>query len=443
MRGFRSTFILLVIFLGLIGYIYFYESKRPPGGDQAGTAQKVFTVETEKIEELSVKTAAGDPTVLKKVDGTWQITAPVSATADQNEAMGLTTNLATLELQRVVDEAPSDIAQYGLAAPRVEIGFRAEGDTELRRIQLGDKTATGADLYAKIPSESRVFLISSYLESTFNRSTFDLRDKTILKFQRDAIDTVEVVAGRAGTTLAKSGSDWRLTSPLSARADTVTVDGLIGRLQAAQMKSIAAAETDGAGLAEYGLDIPSAAITLAAGSARATLAVGKEADPGSHYARDTSRPLVFTIDASLVDDLKKEASAYRPKDVFDFRPFSASRIEVVRDGTREAFEKKSEDAGAAAWHRLDPAGAVDAARMDTFLASLSGLSIDGYVDAGTATGNPVAEVIVTFDDGKKQERVTFSRGGEDAFAARPGEPGAGKLAVSRLDEALKALDALK
>ena len=443
MRGFRSTLILLAVFLGLVGYIYFYESKRAPGVDEGETKQKVFTVDSDKIEEISVKATAADPTVLEKVDNAWRITAPVTAPADQNEATGLATNLATLEIQRVVDEAPTDLGQYGLASPHLEVGFRAAGDASLRTVQFGDKTATGADLYAKLPSETRVFLISAYLESTFNRSAFDLRDKTILKFERDKIDKVEISAGKTGITLARQGTDWRLTAPLDARADTMSVDGLIGRLQVGQMKAIAASDADAGALAQYGLDRPSVTVNLLAASARVTLDIGKEADPGSFYARDTSRGMVFTIETSLVDDLKKDAASYRPKDIFEFRPFSASKIQVARDGSSVSFEKVKKDDGTEAWRRIDPAGDVDTTKMDAFLSSLSGLSIDTYVAAGTPTGNPVAEVFVTFDDGQKQERVTFSRLGDDAFASRTGEPGAGKFAASRIEEALKALDALK
>lgn len=443
MRGFRSTIILLVIFLGLVGYIYFYESKRTPGQDPDLVKPRVFTVESDTIEEVSVRIAAGDPTVLKKVDGAWQITAPVATAADQNEATGLTTNLATVEIQRVVDENATDVSQYGLASPRIEIGFRAAGEQEMKVLQVGDKTATGADLYARLPSDSRVFLISSYLESTFNRSTFDLRDKTILKFERDTVDTIEIAAGQARTALSKAGTEWRLTAPVAARADTMTVDGLIGRLQVGQMKSIASSPDAAPDPARYGLDRPSVTVTLGSGSARATLAIGKEADPGTWYARDTAREMVFTVESALVDELKKDPGAFRPKDVFEFRPYSATRIEVTRNGRQEAFEKRKNAEGAETWHRVDPPGDVETSKMDSFLASLSGLSVDTYVEAATPTGNVVAEVFVTFEDGKKQERVTFSSLGPDVFATRPGEPGAGKFLASRLDDALKALDALK
>ena len=66
MRGFRSTFVLLLVLAGLVGYIYFYEMKRPAPGETAEQKQKVFAVETGTIEELEVKAASGERTVLRK-----------------------------------------------------------------------------------------------------------------------------------------------------------------------------------------------------------------------------------------------------------------------------------------------------------------------------------------------------------------------------------------
>ena len=45
----------------------------------------------------------------------------------------------------------------------------------------------------------------------------------------------------------------------------------------------------------------------------------------------------------------------------------------------------------------------------------------------------------SYDNGKF-ERVRFGRGGTDSYGAREGEPGAGKLDASALDDILKALD---
>ena len=49
-------------------------------------------------------------------------------------------------------------------------------------------------------------------------------------------------------------------------------------------------------------------------------------------------------------------------------------------------------------------------------------------------------VFVKFEDGKKEERVTFGKVENDAYAARPGEPGAAKIDATDFNEAVKALD---
>ena len=84
---------------------------------------------------------------------------------------------------------------------------------------------------------------------------------------------------------------------MAVRADYGAVEGLIGRLGTLQMKGITVAEMDDA--KKYGLDSPQYTVTLNAGSARSTLLVGAASGDGSLYAKDASRPMVFTVDGTL------------------------------------------------------------------------------------------------------------------------------------------------
>jgi len=47
---------------------------------------------------------------------------------------------------------------------------------------------------------------------------------------------------------------------------------------------------------------------------------------------------------------------------------------------------------------------------------------------------------VKFDEGKKEEKVTFGQEGSDVYAIRPGEPGAAKADKADLDETTKSFD---
>ena len=115
---------------------------------------------------------------------------------------------------------------------------------------------------------------------------------------------------------------------------------MIGSLQTLAMKSIAepaAAEKD---FPKYGLDKPELTATVGAGSTRATIAIGKADESGFQYARDLSRPMIVTIDPALVNALRKNADSFRPKDVFEFRSFTASRLEITRGAATVAFETR-------------------------------------------------------------------------------------------------------
>ena len=446
MKGLRSTIALVVVLGGLAAYIYFVTWKTP--AEPASKLEKVFSgVTSDKIEEVKVTSDKGEVSTLKKDNGSWQLVAPVAAKADEAEASAIANALGQVEIVRVIDENPADLKDYGLATPRIAIDFKAAGDKDYRRLLIGEKSPTGADLFAKRNDEKKVFLIPAAQESTMNRSTFDLRDKTVLAFQRDKVDAVSVDAGGKTVQLTKDNADWKITQPLQARADYGSVEGLIGRLQTAGMKTIVSDNPTPADLKKYGLDKPAATVDLKLGSARATLAVGGKAADNTVYARDASKPMVVTIDSALVDELKKGADEYRRKDLFEFRPYNANRVEITRDAQTIAFEKtKGQGENAEEkWRRVSPtAGDVDKDKIDSLLSRLSNMRAASFVDASAKTGvnMPAMTVVAKFDDGKKEERVTFGKVDNDVYAARPGEPGAAKVDAMDFTEANKTLDEL-
>jgi hypothetical protein len=155
--------------------------------------------------------------------------------------------------------------------------------------------------------------------------------------------------------------------------------------------------------------------------------------------------MIVTIDPALVNALRNTPDSFRPKDVFEFRSFTATRLEITRGAATTAFEKVTEKDGTSKWKRLSPARDVEASQMDSLLSAFSGLSVSGWVDAKTKTGAdaPIAVVTARFEDGKKEERVAFGKVGSDVFAMRAGEPGAAKVDAAKFDEAIKALEAVK
>jgi len=441
MRGLRFI-ILLLIAIPLAWYAYHDSTKGPI--DDSPKRDKVFAVEADKIDELEIKSESGDRTALRRKGSDWEVVQPIASPADQAAVSGITSNLSSVEIQRVIDENPADLKEFGLAEPRVEVGFKANG--KQLRLQLGQKTPSGTDVYAKLADAKKVFLVPSFLDSTFNHGTFDLRDKAVLKLDREKIDTVEVTAGGRPIRVEKKNGEWQIAEPPLGRAEFGAVDGLVSRISSVQMKSIVPDSSD---LKKYGLDKPAVTVRLGSGSSQATLLIGGPAETGTVYAKDFSRPTVFTIESALLDDLKKEASEYRQKDLFDARSFNTTRLEIVRTGQTTVFEKtkvKDKDGKEQEkWRQTAPvARDVDAAKIEALISAATGARATGFVDSTAKTGLDKPELSLTFkyDEGK-EERVVFARTKDGAYASRAGSPGAAKVEASVIDAIVKAFEDVK
>ena len=103
--------------------------------------------------------------------------------------------------------------------------------------------------------------------------------------------------------------------------------------------------------------------------------------------------------------------------MFDFRPFNTTRFEITRGKDTRAFERVKGTGETRSTHgsrsRL-PTKTVDSSNFEGALLDFSNLRAESFVArAGAATGHnkPAAVIVVKFDDGKKEERVTFGTAG--------------------------------
>jgi hypothetical protein len=439
MRG-KSTLALTVVLTALVAYIYFVDSTKPT--DTAETKEKAFAgVTADDIEELQIKSEAGDTSRLQKVDGKWQVVDPVKADADNTEVSNIASSLAGVDIQRVVDENAANLKNYGLDPARLEVAFRPKGKTEMQRLLIGEKTPAGAELYARLSNNNRVFLVSSFLDSTFNKNSFGLREKKAVSVEREKVDSLELVNPSTTLQFAKRGSDWRIVKPIDARGDFGAIESAIERVATLQMQGITAENGDDP--KKYGLDKPSATVNLGLGSSKATLTLGRT-DNSVVYAKDAARPMIFTVAPTLSTDLFKDVSDYRRKDLFDSRSFSMERVSFTRGSETIVLEKSKSGDGKEIW-KNSAGKEVDPAKVDDLLAKVGSLRADTFqAQADPALKSPTLSVNVRFDGGK-METVTLARSASASAvaASRADEPGSATVDAMAFEEVTKALDAVK
>ena len=408
----RSTLLLLTLAAMLAAYAYFIEADRPPRVEAENAKERVFNMESVDLVELEV-TASGDRTVLRKTDGIWNIIEPVRTKADGIEVSSITTGVSALEIERVVQDIADDLDRFGLSDPTVEIAFKAEGEDRVTRLLLGNQTSTGGHLYAMRSDDPRVFLVDAYLQSSFDLTTFDFRDKAIVEFDRDDVDRLSLTTSTHTVKLVHADGVWHLEEPWKLRAASNTVNALLTNLDTARMQAVI--ETDGANLEVYGLAAPLISAIIGAGSAGATLLVGTNTDNGNSYARDEARSLIFTVENSLVDDLTRSPEDYRQVELFTFNPTTTTRLEIEQPEARLVITKS--EVAPFAWQRLEPLpGEVDQGTVSDLLTGLVSFRAERFTTSLEKTGLDTPIATVTMFDGERDERVAFGRSADVIYA---------------------------
>jgi hypothetical protein len=405
--AFLGTYVAVAALAGLGAYIYFVESKRPAGDEKP--KEKVFTFDRTRAREVAL-TGAGRETVrLVKGAAGWQITQPQPAPADGGEVDALLSALETLEVANVVAESPESPAEYGLATPRAGVQVTVEGQGPPLGLEVGDKTPDGASVYARIAGKPRVFTVPSYLEGSFTKTAFDLRDRDLLRVKRDAVRQIVSEGPDGRWAVQRNGDEWAFTEPIRTRAGRWPVDGLAGSLETLRMDSVVA--EDAKDLAPFGLARPARRVTavLADGGQR-TLEIGTKTADGKYHARVAGSAQVVTIAPAVPDDLAKGMGEYRARRLLDVATHEVEGLEIEKGGAKQVYARASrpDPAGGEThtWSRTAPdRKEIPSASVQDVLFELGGVDVASFVDAPQAPAAygldaPALKATLKFTDGR-------------------------------------------
>ncbi|HEX8439169.1 DUF4340 domain-containing protein, partial [Archangium sp.] len=170
--------------------------------------------------------------------------------------------------------------------------------------------------------------------------------------------SLSVEVRQSKTVMERQNGVWRVTSPLSARADQHQVDGLTSQLAIARFKTTVEENPTDADLERYGLKPPRATVTAQAyvpdaqgGGAEdparqrtLTFYSGVE-NPfdGSVYVRREGDPRVYTTDGALRYALEKHTLDWRDHKVFTMKEPTLLRIEVKARKNAYTLERTTTD----------------------------------------------------------------------------------------------------
>lgn len=415
--------LIAVVLLAALGGAVWYTMENPP--EDENTETSVLSLQEDSVRRLIIDRPGHDRVeVSRDEDGNW-VFAGHPFPVDSAAVGLLTTNLTDLNAERLVGDDVTEWTQYGFEAPALTLGIAAteeeEGDREYQ-LQFGNQAPGGTGRYARLVGDPKLFILYDYIQTSFEKEVFDLREKKLLDVDSDSVTALRVAVGSRETRFAKAGGDWSIAEPITVRADQFSVSDLARSVQNAEMVSVLA--EDGAPEeASPGDAFAEAVLVDSAGEH--TVSLFKRGE-GAYTARSSDRGnAIFEVSSTFAEALDKELESYRDRNVYSFGFQDIKNIEVVRGGETLTIERAEEK-----WTLTSDGGReLVAENVQGFIDALRGLSADSF-PADSLTAWPrhglepaEATVSVVTEDGSVAETALFS--GWDStplYVAREGEP---------------------
>lgn len=318
-----TTIVLFLLLAGCVGFVAWPHLFPEKTGDEEVTSKAVF----EKLGEISritVTASDGGLMAFVKTGEDWKIIEPVTAGADSFAVRDIIDKLKGIEFitDKSSDRVGSDIT--GLDKPGWILTVADDTGNEYE-LQIGHQVPLGNGK-TYVSAGGRVLVVDVNFTSVLSRPLSDYRNKTILDLENVEFDVIKVSA-RDKYELKKLDNQWRLTSPVAARARAEVVKKLIERLSYVPSRGIAADKPTG--LAAYGLDSPQLEVTFSVKPQASPEAEESSQPPRSYtitfgskvqdevYVKLAGESTVYRINAALVDAFAPRLADIRDNSVLD------------------------------------------------------------------------------------------------------------------------------
>jgi Domain of unknown function (DUF4340) len=402
----KTTLLVLLCAVVLGGLVYYFDWKRGNQEKPAANASKpAFSIQASDISSITLAHPgqAGTPAIhLEKHGDTWNLAEPIQTEADQPTVDGIADQLAGATVSETEPGTADRRKVYGLDPPQVSLEFQLRNGSK-HTILIGDRDFAGDAAYTIVDGAQNVSLLPELLATSAGKSVEDLRDRNILHIDAADVSSFDLTNPSGRLAASKKNDEWHFTKPAPTVADPDAMDSLLQAVANAKMTSIVEEKPEH--LDRYGLQKPAIAFTATEGKGSpATLLVGKKSG-GAYFARDASRPTIFTIGGDLYSKLAQKYSDLRNRKVVQVLASDIQQIELSNPAGSLAVSRKKDNSEEWTFQAPEQQKGTPASGWK-IVDALTGLTADQVIDHPSpaqlkSLANPEITVVLTDAKGEK------------------------------------------
>ena len=372
----RKLLILTGVVVALFAFIFFIERKLPTTSEREQKGDLYWDLPEDQVDSIVLE-RGGETVEFARTGDSWRLRKPEAYAADSFAVSDLATALADLKKPSGEATTEGNGEAYGLAKPSAKATFawkdpKKEGKKQSRTLEFG-LDIPGTELSAaRVAGSTRILFVPASLATSVRKPVDDFKSKDVFGGSSSDVAAIDVVRGRGRFTLAKKNGVWWLEQPIADLADRDAADRLANDIAALRVTEFVP-RAQSADLAALGLSPPIYRVTLTdSKGAKRSLDLGSTRSDGNDvYAAHEGQ--VFTLSNSLLEDLSKEAVAFRDRRLVRFERSDVQGITATADGRRRVFARQQ-----AGWSADGPP--VLAAATDDLMTAILDAESTSFLD---------------------------------------------------------------
>lgn len=375
----KHTLTWFVIAIALFAFIFVFELF------QRSTAPESLSIlpglRPSAVTSLQVSPKNALEISAVRTNDAWVLTQPVAYPAQSAAIEGLLDTLQKLRAD--VRITPAELrqtqdanAQYGFDSPQISLVIQSGDDR--REILVGNKTAPGDQVFLRVVGTEGVYVTGAGWLKSIPSSITGWRDPALVTGENN-YDSIALTNGTEVVMLNYSVSNhlWKMSQPLSARANSDYITKALRQLQTARVSQFIS-DNPNVDLTAYGLQPAALDLWLGRGTnAVAALHFGKSTtnDSSGVFARRDGWNAIVTTPKDPVAAWSGTVNDFRDPYLLELTA-PVAQVELIGPGTNH-YSLQRKDANT--WQIPGQAFPVDSDTVQYLISTLARLRVAEFV----------------------------------------------------------------
>jgi hypothetical protein len=260
-------------------------------------------IDTNILDRITIDAPGKGKAVLARKDGNWTIATRNNAPADSGAVRRLIDTLQNERVTRFVEDVASNLSQYGLDKPQIQLTFSSFASENTAETKAGEQPFAGIafgrpegdNVYARLADEPFVVAVRRSLLDRISSDPLQWQELSIFKFKPEQIHRLSVTTDKEVSLERDQANQWHWLQG-TGQINQTNVQSVLNTLS-----GLHAVRWLGSGAAQQGFEKPQVVVaftTSADNKASHKLTIGAQNSDGTSFARVDGREGTFAISNS-------------------------------------------------------------------------------------------------------------------------------------------------